>query len=321
MTLEDAARYLKRSPAWVMAECRDRGLEIEGSSNQVYFQHGSASALFQLNFNPKIFVFQILKGGTGKTSLAYEFAIRANLYGARVVCIDLDQQGNLTSAFNQNAEENPVMIDVLAEGYGIHESLLSVTEGLDLLPSRIENALLDEVLRLKKFPLETVYANLFQQLKQYYDVIIVDCPPSLGQSVAASALSADQIITPIIPEKFALMGLKATHQSLEELELAYHCSLPYRIVLNKFETENLRSQQTLEWLMHHEAYQDRLLKTKIRLSEDFPEAALKMQSIFDQIESSFAKTDVDAFTRALLEIDKEPEKPAKARFQKDYIFA
>lgn len=232
MTLEDAAHYLGRSQAWVYAEVQDRGLNLSSLDNYLCFEHKTSVSLFQIAFRPKVFVFQILKGGTGKTSLALEFAVRASLYGAKVVCIDLDQQGNLTQAFNQNAEETPVMVDVLAEGYGLLESLVRVASGIDLLPSRIENALLDEVLRVKKLPLERVYRDVFKQLKQHYDVIIVDCPPSLGQSVAASALAADRLIAPVTPEKFALTGLKATCRSLEELEQAYDVSIPCNIVLN-----------------------------------------------------------------------------------------
>lgn len=320
MTLEDAAQYLGRSQAWVYAELQDRGLDLSGLDNFLYFQHATAQSLFQIPFTPKVYAFQILKGGTGKTSLALEFAVRASLYGAKVVCIDLDQQGNLTQAFNQNVEDTPVMIDVLADGYGLLESLLSVSDGIDLLPSRIENALLDEVLRLKKLPLERVYRDLFKQLKQYYDVIIVDCPPSLGQSVAASTLAADCLISPVTPEKFAITGLRATRQSVEELEVAYGINIPCHIVLNKFEEESPRSNETWQWLSTHPEYQDKLLSTRIRLSPELPECALKMNSIFDQVQPTPIKNDLDKFTQMLLEIEQGVPKKSQAK-QSDYVFA
>lgn len=320
MTLEDAAQYLGRSQAWVYAEMQDRGLTLSSLDSYLFFEHKTAIPLFQISFKPKVFVFQILKGGTGKTSLALEFAIRASLYGAKVVCVDLDQQGNLTQAFNQNAEETPVMVDVLAEGYGLLESLLPVTSGIDLLPSRIENALLDEVLRAKKLPLDRVYREIFKQLKYYYDVVIVDCPPSLGQSVAAAALAADRLIAPVTPEKFAITGLKATCRSLEELEQAYNIVIPCHIILNKFEESSPRSQETLEWLSRHPEFRSKLLDCTIRLSQEFPEAALKMDSIFDEVKGTPLKQDVDQFTQRLLEIGQGVQPNLTNTKQKEYSF-
>lgn len=317
MTLEDAAQTLGRSKAWVYAELQDRGLQLFGQDNYLYFQHETAAKLFPYQNPSATFVFQILKGGTGKTSLAFEFAVCASLFGAKVVCIDLDQQGNLTQALNQNAEETPVMIDILAEGYGILDSLVNVIPGIDLLPSRIENALLDEILRLKKYPLEKVYRDLFKPLKQFYDVIIVDCPPSLGQSVASAALSADHLISPVTPDKFALSGLNATCKSINELEEAFRITIPHHIVLNKFEENSPRSLETLEWLSNHSQYQNKLLDCKIRLTSDFPEAALKVDSIFETLEETIAKSDINAFTQTLLAsklLQKEPKK------KREYFF-
>lgn len=319
MTLEDAAYYLGRSQAWVYAALQDRGLSLAGQDNCLYFKHATAQALFQIPFSPKVYVFQILKGGTGKTSLALEFAVRASLYGAKVVCLDLDQQGNLTQAFNQQAEDTPVMVDILAEGYELMDALISVEEGIDLLPSRIENALLDEVLRLKKYPLDRVYRAIFQQLKQFYDVIIVDCPPSLGQSVAAAALPADCLIAPVTPEKFALSGLRATYQSLAELKLSYGKNIPCSVVLNKFEDACPRSLEVWQWLTHHSEFRDNVLQSKIRLSSEMPEAALKMGSVFDQLNPTPIKKDLDQLTQNLLEIGKT--NPYKNQVKKsEYIF-
>lgn len=320
MTLEDMAHYLGRSQAWVYAELQDRGLNLSLVDNLMYLQHSEVKSWLSLPFTSKVYVFQILKGGTGKTSLALEFSVRASLYGAKVLCIDLDQQGNLTQGFNQQAEDSPVMVDILAEGYDLFDSIVSVGDGIDLLPSRIENALLDEVLRLHKTPLERVYKDMFKKLKQYYDVIIVDCPPSLGQSVAAAALASDCVIAPVTPEKFALSGLRATCQSLEELEVAYNTRIPCHIVLNKFEQDNPRSTETWEWLSNHLDYEDKLLPYKVRLATDFPEAALKMISIFDEIHPRPIKDDLDKLTQFLLQIERGGSTRVRQSKQSDYVF-
>lgn len=300
MTVEDAAKILGKSQDFIYAELINRNLDFTTTDNLFHFGHLTARELFQFSFKPKVVVFQILKGGTGKTSLAFEFAVRASLYGARVLCIDLDQQGNLTQAFNQNAETVPVMVDSLAEGYSLLDSFISVEEGIDLIPSRIENALLDEVIRTKQFALEKVYRDPLKILKKSYDLIVVDCPPSLGQSVAAAALAADLIIAPVTPEKFALSGLKATYQSTEELEAEFGIEIPLNIVLNKFDPEIPQCVETLAWLKQEPYYQNKILNTLVRLSQEFPKASLQSESLFDSVWTNPAKEDVDQFTRLIL---------------------
>lgn len=303
MTFEDAANWLGQSQAWVYAELKSRGLKFSSQQNYFYFEHSTATAFFQVPFQPKIVVFQILKGGTGKTSLAFEFAVRAHLYGARVLCIDLDQQANLTQAFDQTAEDQPVMVDCLAEGYPFSEALRVIKPGLDLLPSRIENALLDEVIRLKEQSLEQIYRAPFLSFKTQYDLIVVDCPPSLGQSVAAAALAADLLIAPVIPDKFALTALQATYQSLEELSQAYQTQIPLKIVCNKFDSKRQQSQDIFAWLQQHPHYQDRLLDMPICLSSIFPNATLQTESIFDAVLPDMAKQAMDRFTRSVLGLE------------------
>ncbi len=302
MTLSDAALCLGRSQAWVYTQLLERGLSITNLENQHYFDHAVATKFFQFDYVPKVVVFQILKGGTGKTSLAFESAVRASLYGAKVLCVDLDQQGNLTQAFNQTAEDVPVMVDHLAEGYPIEDSLLSVLPGISLLPSRIENALLDEVILGKNLPLDKVYRNLLAAFKKHYDLIIVDCPPSLGQSVAASSLAADILIAPVTPEKFALSGFEASVRSVDELELAYSTKIPFYGLLNKYEPDNKRSIEAWRSLISHPNYKDKLLPSRVRLAQAFPIASSQVTTIFENIEQNSAKVDVDALTQILLGI-------------------
>ena len=302
MTITDAATCLGQTKTWVTSLLVDRNLPYFKSSGAIYFEHETARNFFQFSFTPRVIVFQIVKGGTGKTSLVYEFANRASLYGARVLCIDMDQQGNLTHAFNQDAEDLPVMIDVLVDNHPLEASIIQVAPGIDLLPSRFENAMLDEILRLKNLPLDLVYREPLQGLKKHYDVIVVDCPPSLGQSVAACALAADYLLSPVTPEKFALSGLEIAYQSLEELQENFGLSIAFGVVLNKFEARTTLSQDALKYLQKNPRYRNKLLKNCIRASQDFPKVIANQGSIFDAIKPTTAKEDVDHLTRELLEI-------------------
>jgi chromosome partitioning protein len=307
MTIEDAARTLSQTEAVVAYRLEKLGLPFSRVEGQIVFGFDVAQKLFQMDIPPRVMVFQVVKGGTGKTSLVHELAIRANLYGLKVLCIDMDQQGNLTNVFNQDAEAGPIMVDSLVEGYALQECIVSVSPGLDLIPSRIENSMLDEVIRLKKIPLETVYRDDFQSFKSAYDLIFVDCPPSLGQSVTAIALSADWVISPVPPERFALEGLKGTQQSVQALNTTYGLDIHFGIVLNKFDSKtNAAQEEAVKSLRTNPNYQGKFLKNYVRLSQDFPDATARSQSVFAKIEPSNAKDDIDSLVLELLQL-KLPE--------------
>ena len=302
MLIKEAALALNISEKEVLSKLEYLKLSFYKSSNLAYFSHNSARDFFNLEQNPKAIAFQIVKGGTGKTSLASAFAIRANLYGLKVLCIDLDQQGNLTHTFNINAENYPVMVDILAEGYSYEQSITKVYPGLYLLASRIENALIDDVIKLKKLPLEIVFKEYFTELKKQYDLIVIDCPPNLGQSVAAVTLAVDLVVAPVVPENFALSGLKITCNSIKELEQNYGKNIQFKILINKYDARTILSQDALHMLSKHSGYAPHLLQTYIRTSQEFPNAIARGKTIFDQVKPTIAKVDVDSLTRELLQI-------------------
>ncbi|HSX19565.1 MAG TPA: AAA family ATPase, partial [Gammaproteobacteria bacterium] len=249
MTSKEAAALLGISPRQVHKRLVAAELPFMRNGSTIYFGYPTARQLFRLNVKPQAISFQIVKGGTGKTSLACAVAVRANLYGLRVLCIDLDQQGNLTNSFGVDAESLPVMIDILAEGYTYEEAITRVYPGMDVLASRIENALLDDVIKLKRLKLDQVYKIPFAALKEKYDLIVIDCPPNLGQSVAAVTLAVDQVIAPVIPESYALSGLKATRNAIRELEENYKTKISLAVAVNKHDPRAVLSQEARQLLI------------------------------------------------------------------------
>jgi len=302
MTAVEAASFLGVTVQAIHKQLRTKELVFDKSQNRVFFGHETARKLFPIEFKQKVIAIQIVKGGTGKTSLAQSIAVRANLYGARVLCIDLDQQGNLTQSFNVNPEEFPAMIDILTDGLPVSEAIVPIAPGLDLIPSRIENAILDNTIMLKRFPLDRVYRDRFEPLRDRYDLVLIDCPPAIGQSVAAVTLAADLVVAPVTPEKFCLSGLKISSQEITNLEQTYKKQIPMKIVLNKFDTRTMLSHEVLSSLIKHPVYASKIFKSYIRVSQEFPNAVAKGGTIFDSLRESTAKEDVDLLTREILEL-------------------
>lgn len=303
MTTKDAADLLGVSARRVYKRLLDSELPHTKAFGSVFFGYPAARQIFRLEVQPRALSFQIVKGGTGKTSLACAVAIRANLYGLRVLCIDLDQQGNLTNSFGVDADAAPVMVDILAEGYSYDEAITRIYPGLDILASRIENALLDDVIKLKRLNLNEVYFQPLQKLKEKYDLIVIDCPPNLGQSVAAVTLAVDKVISPVVPENYALSGLRATRNAIQELQETYHKKIEFGITVNKYDPRAVLSQEALQMLSGTSEYKDNLLHAFIHSSAEFPNAVARGESIFDTLKTNQAKRDVDRLTRELLGID------------------
>lgn len=301
----DAAALLNVSVQAIHKQLKTKNLEFSKSQNRVYFYHKTAKQIFKFKIKPKTVAIQIVKGGTGKTSLVHAIAVRASLYGIKVLCIDLDQQGNLTQSFQVNPEKTPAMVDVINGNFAIEDSIIPVGEGLDLMPSRIENAVLDNILMIKRLPLDRVYKDKISFLKKSrnYGLILIDCPPALGQSVTAASLAVDCIIAPVTPEKFSLSGLKVTNQEIDAIKTSYKKNIPLKIVLNKFDSRTTLSHETLSLLIKHEIFGDKLFKSYIRSSQEFPNSTAKEMSIFDTLKNNSAKEDIDLLTRELLGIE------------------
>lgn len=308
LTAIEAANFLGVTVQAIHKQLKTQKLSFEKSQNRVFFGHSTAQKIFSICFKKSVIAFQIVKGGTGKTSIAHSVAINANLYGAKVLCIDLDQQGNLTQAFRINPEEYPVMIDSIKDNVQLQDAAIQVSDGLYVIPSRIENAILDNAIMLGRCPLDYVYKDKIEPLKENFDLIIIDCPPAIGQSVAAATLASDMVISPVTPEKFCLSGLKITNQELCNLEENYHKIIPMRIVLNKFDSRTSLSHEVLTSLIKHPIYGDKILRTYIRATQEFPNSIAKNQSIFHTLKITTAKEDIDLLTKEILGLNKIIEK-------------
>ncbi len=302
MLVTEAADALGITSQALHNQLKRKKLTYSKSKNRVYFTHTTSRKLLELEFKPQIISFQIVKGGTGKTTLCLSFGIRASLYGARTLLIDLDQQGNLTKACKIKAHDKPVMIEIINQEIPIREGIVSVFDGLDILPSRIENTLLDSNLMLKRLPLDRIFKEMLHPLKKDYDLILIDCPPALGSSVTAASLASDKVISPVTPSEFSLEGLEITSTEISNIEKNFKTNISVYPVLNEFDARNSLSHDILRFLMTNAKYGDKFMRTVIKKCQEFENAVANRVSIFDTLNSNTAKEDIDLFTRELLQI-------------------
>jgi chromosome partitioning protein len=149
------------------------------------------------------------KGGVGKTTTALNVATSVALAGQRVLLVDVDPQGNLTSGVGLKGERAPggtiyeaLMTDAEPETFVIATGV----ERLSLIPA--DRNLTGAEIELVSLPArERRLARVLEALRSRYDYIFVDCPPSLGLLTLNALVAADAVLIPLHCEYFALEGL------------------------------------------------------------------------------------------------------------------
>lgn len=303
MTISEASVFLNLTPQAVHARIKSQNLPVNRINNVYHFGHATARALFNRKFYPKTYVLHNIKGGVGKTELAYNLGIKMALYGARVLCIDLDLQGNLSmGCFKIAAKDKPIMVDVVRGNALINDTIVNIVPGLDLLPSDLSNSVLDNILMFERHPLNIIYKDYINQIRHQYDVILIDCAPALTASVTAASLTADAVIAPVTPDDHSIAGLELLYSELKELERKYKINIPLRVVFNKFDARSNLSHEKLNFLRTSERYSPLLYQSYVRISQDFPNATDNGLSIYDTLRKSTAKEDIDLLAQEILGI-------------------
>ncbi len=148
------------------------------------------------------------KGGVGKTTTAINLSACLAESRQRVLAVDFDPQGNETSGLGiEKSSIERTVYDLLVGECEIEECLITnVQENLDLLPSNVDLAGAEiELLEIENK--ETLLKTYLEKIKNHYDFIIIDCPPSLNLLTINALTAANTVLVPIQCEYYALEGL------------------------------------------------------------------------------------------------------------------
>lgn len=156
----------------------------------------------------RIISFANQKGGVGKTTTCVNVASFMALMGKKVLLVDLDPQGNATSnlGFSKDGKFNSIY-QVMSEEKPVEEAIYETkVQNLSIIPANIDLAGV-EVELVYMNQREFVIKKIFEKIKNNYDYITIDCPPSLGLLTINAFTASDAVIIPIQCEFFALEGL------------------------------------------------------------------------------------------------------------------
>ncbi|MBP3432012.1 MAG: ParA family protein [Clostridia bacterium] len=156
----------------------------------------------------KIIAFANQKGGVGKTTTCINVATYMALMDKKVLILDVDPQGNATSAVGINKTKELKTIYDLIGGESAYDEVIQPTiiDNLFIIPSTVDLAGAEvELIQIPQR--EKVIKRILDEIKDSYDFILIDCPPSLGLVTVNALTASDSIIVPIQCEFFALEGL------------------------------------------------------------------------------------------------------------------
>jgi chromosome partitioning protein len=214
------------------------------------------------------------KGGTGKTTAVRTLTDVLRRIDLRVLAVDLDPQANLSDYLDVDPDVAPTVGDVLAgraqAADAVHDGVMPANLGL----AEAELALSGKMGR------ELALKRALRELRDSYDLILVDCPPALGLLTVNALVAADYALLSAEAQYFALQGVE---QALEVIELARDSLNPdlewLGVLLNIADMRTRHSREAFDSLREH--YGEKLLDTTVRASIAYAESAERALSIID----------------------------------------
>lgn len=220
------------------------------------------------------------KGGVGKTSITAAFIAELHRRGARVLGVDIDPQGNLGFSLGLNIEEGFSLYDVLTGKCSITEAIVHTEHG-DILPTDIMLSAFASTDSAPHQSRDTMLALQLDIIKDNYDYIFIDTPPSLNILTINAYVASSGIVIPMKAEVLSLVGISQIHDTVEAIQKSSNPNLKvYGIVMNEFNPRVTSHREILEMAEELAAQMGtQVFSTKIRRSVDVANAPAHGQSV------------------------------------------
>lgn len=305
LTLPELAKLTKQPYKTLQKELgKDKLIQLSGGRLGVPFELVRAYLQQQgVDYGFRTLVHLSLRGGVGKTISSISVATRAVQYGFKTCILDLDPQASASLAFDViAADDDPLFYDVWQNPEEmLLGSLKPLDENLYLLPSSLDNSLLDASLQ-RPVDQKRAVAHVCDVLAdQGFDFVVIDCPPTLGSAVISSICAADDVVIPLTCDIFSFRGLELSLQEIHAICETFNISLPkVAALLVKYNKRKKLYQEALARL--EKEYADYQLPFYVHTSSQVEHHLKQKQTIFATNRTDPAREDYDRYTRHLLNI-------------------
>ncbi|RNE66811.1 ParA family protein [Cryobacterium tepidiphilum] len=214
------------------------------------------------------------KGGVGKTTTTINLGSALAGYGRRVLAIDFDPQGALSAGLGVPTHDVTTIYDLLTSSKMDPFEAVQTTriEGLDVIPANIDLSAA-EVHLVNEVAREQILARVLRKLSDAYDVILIDCQPSLGILTVNALTASHGVLIPLECEFFALRGVALLIETIDKVRDRLNPAIELDgILATMYDARTLHSREVLERVV--DAFHDRVLETVIGRTVKFPDASV-----------------------------------------------
>jgi len=238
------------------------------------------------------------KGGTGKTTTALNFGAALAKKRKKVLLLDFDSQCNLTLSKGIRDPEKHIG-NMLIRKASVSDSMIKL-DNFYLVPST--HNLLDYEFNISNEPgREFIAREVLSEVKDDFDYIIIDCPPSLGLLSINSLVAADYFIVPMQAENFAFIGLDSILNATEKVKLRMNPNLELAgILMAKFTPRTKFSKAVISNILSDERLKDKLFDSYIRQDISLMESPAFGQTVFEYAPRSRGARDYRNFANEFL---------------------
>ncbi len=214
------------------------------------------------------------KGGVGKTTTTINLGAALAEVGRRVLVIDFDPQGALSAGLGVPTHDVPTIYDLLLGTVTNPAEAIVHTNyaNLDIIPANIDLSAA-EVHLVNEVARETILARVLRKVSDRYDVILIDCQPSLGLLTVNALTAAHGVLIPLECEFFALRGVALLVETIDKVRDRLNPAIELDgILATMYDSRTLHSREVLDRVV--ETFGDSVLETVIGRTVKFPDASV-----------------------------------------------
>lgn len=254
------------------------------------------------------------KGGVGKTTTTFNLGVALKNQGKKVLVVDADPQGDLTTYMGYNESELKTTLAQLMESViydsqlDTKQAILNNDEGIDLIPSDLDLSATEAML-VNAMSREVTLRTILNNVKKDYDYVLIDCMPSLGMLTINALSCSDKVVIPVQEHFLAAKGMGHLLKTVSRVKRTINPNLEVGgILLTLVNKRTNLSKETIQDLKETYGRAIKLYDTQIPLAVKTAESTSRGKSIFKYDKNGKVATAYEDFAKEVLEDDRQRQK-------------